>query len=369
MILQSMFRVLVIGIFSGLIFTLYTTTNTRLFNTFFATKSINRTETTLFNDRSSGIVNDQNHRNAHEGEFKQNEDESTSRKLADDVRVLVWVMTSPSHLPVQAKAVKDTWARHGQLVLYFSSIDNKTFPAIGLNVSEGREHLTAKTMKAFRYIYENHFNDADWFVKADDDTYLIIENLKYFLSGENYSEPVYFGQLFLIWSKPGLDQVFPCGGAGYVLSKEALRRFGEGARQANCAGDYGGEDIRMALCLEKLVVRAGRNHDALGNSRFHQETPAVHINGLYRWWYYNRSIEAVRKGVDGLSDYTVSFHHVTPADMYMLEFFIYHLRPYGIPIQLQELNNKTFLSKLESVRTFPKLISKTAEFSNASEIT
>ncbi|XP_059178833.1 glycoprotein-N-acetylgalactosamine 3-beta-galactosyltransferase 1-like isoform X2 [Physella acuta] len=359
MILQSMFRVLVIGIFSGLIFTLYTTTNTRLFNTFFATKSINRTETTLFNDRSSGIVNDQNHRNAHEGEFKQNEDESTSRKLADDVRVLVWVMTSPSHLPVQAKAVKDTWARHGQLVLYFSSIDNKTFPAIGLNVSEGRGHLTAKTMKAFRYIYENHFSDANWFMKVDDDTYLIMENLKYFLSGENYSEPVYFGQSFAIWPKADNKIVFHSGGAGYVLSKEALRRFGEGARRVNCTEDTGSEDIRLAVCLETLGVRAGRSHDAQGNSRFHQESPTVHINGLYNDFYNKKVVEEIKKGVDGLSDYTVSFHHVTPADMYVLEFFVYHLRPYGIPIQLQKLNNKTFTSMLQPSREFQEFNAET----------
>ncbi|XP_059178845.1 glycoprotein-N-acetylgalactosamine 3-beta-galactosyltransferase 1-B-like [Physella acuta] len=341
MLLQSVFRALIIGLFSGLMFTLYLTTNTRPFNTFFTTKSVNGTETTLFNHRSSGIVNEQSHRNAHGSEYTQKDDDSISLKLVNDVRVLIWVMTSPSHLPVQAKAVKETWARHGH-VLFFSSVDNKTFPTIGLNVSEGREHLMAKTSKGFRYVYENHFNDADWFMKADDDIYLIVENLKYFLSGENYSEPVYFGQLFSIWRKPELTQGYQGGGAGYVLSKEALRRFGEGARQANCAEDSGGEDIRMAICMQRLGVRAGRSHDALGNSRFHQESPVVHINGMYKGWYYNRSMEAIKQGVDGLSDYTVSFHHVTPADMCVLEFFVYHLRPYGIPIQLQKLNNRSF---------------------------
>ena len=50
---------------------------------------------------------------------------------------------------------------------------NDSFPTVGLNISEGREHLTGKTMQAFRYVYENYFDKADWFMKADDDTYVI----------------------------------------------------------------------------------------------------------------------------------------------------------------------------------------------------
>lgn len=69
---------------------------------------------------------------------------------------------------------------------------------IGLNISEGREHLTGKTMQAFSYVYKHHFNDADWFMKADDDTYVIMENLRYMLSGYDTNEPMYFGHIFKV---------------------------------------------------------------------------------------------------------------------------------------------------------------------------
>ena len=34
-------------------------------------------------------------------------------------------------------------------------------------------------LQAFVHVWDNHREDADWFIKADDDTYVIMENLKW----------------------------------------------------------------------------------------------------------------------------------------------------------------------------------------------
>uniref|UniRef100_A0A2C9MA04 N-acetylgalactosaminide beta-1,3-galactosyltransferase n=1 Tax=Biomphalaria glabrata TaxID=6526 RepID=A0A2C9MA04_BIOGL len=122
------------------------------------------------------------------------EDNSLAQKLKSHVRVLIWVMTSPDNIvKLKAKAVRDTWGKRCNKLLFFSSKDDPQLPAIGLNVTESYENLTDKTRQAFHYIYRHHYNDADWFMKADDDTYVIVENLRYFLFSQNSSEPVYFG--------------------------------------------------------------------------------------------------------------------------------------------------------------------------------
>ncbi len=46
-------------------------------------------------------------------------------------------------------------------------------------------------------------SDADWFLKADDDTYVIVENLKYLLRDYDPESPVYFGRK--IWNDEKYD--------------------------------------------------------------------------------------------------------------------------------------------------------------------
>jgi len=40
---------------------------------------------------------------------------------------------------------------------------------VEVDTEEGRQHLTAKTMHAFKYVYDNHKDDADWFMKVLSD--------------------------------------------------------------------------------------------------------------------------------------------------------------------------------------------------------
>ncbi|OWF40668.1 glycoprotein-N-acetylgalactosamine 3-beta-galactosyltransferase 1-like isoform X1 [Mizuhopecten yessoensis] len=282
-------------------------------------------------DKNIGKVKQVNFDDSH---FHKDNDK-VAKDLEKKIRILCWVMTSPQNLDKKAIHVKRTWAKRCNVLVFISSTTNTSFPTVGLDVSEGREHLTAKTMKAFKYVYEKHFNDADWFVKADDDTYMILENLRYFLQSYSRDDPVYFGHHF----KTIVKQGYYSGGAGYVLSKEALRRLIEKGQDPKvCRQDGGAEDAELGKCMENLGVKTANSTDALGRSRFHCFDPETHLFGGYPDWYYKYDANGAKKGTESISDYAISFHYVPPQKMYALEFYIYHLRPYGVDSGHQHLN-------------------------------
>ena len=122
-------------------------------------------------------------------------------------------------------------------------------------------------------------DQADWFMKADDDTYVIVENLRYMLEPYNASQPIYFGCKF----KPYVRQGYMSGGAGYVLSREALNRFVNRAlvdkEQVICKTqeDTGAEDVEIGKCLENVNVVAGDSRDSMGRGRFFPFVPEHHL--------------------------------------------------------------------------------------------
>ena len=152
----------------------------------------------------------------------------------------------------------------------------RNIPTIAIYNKTGREHLTAKTMRAFDYLYEHHLDDYDWFMKADDDTYVVVENLRYMLSGEDPSKPIYFGHHFKLFVAQG----YFSGGGGYVISKEALKRYGK-RLATQCTIDKEPEDVNFGKCMEMLGVVTGDSRDSLNRTRFHCFDPNAHLQGSY----------------------------------------------------------------------------------------
>ena len=135
-------------------------------------------------------------------------------------------------------------------------------------------------------------------MKTDDDTYVVVENLRYMLSNYNANEPIYFGHTFKTIVKGG----YASGGAGYVLSKESLRRLatrGVGNGRL-CRQQGGAEDAEVGKCLQRLGVKIRPSVDRLGRSRFHCFGPETHLQAGFPEWYFHYDANGAKKVSDVL---------------------------------------------------------------------
>ncbi|VDO12140.1 unnamed protein product [Rodentolepis nana] len=197
--------------------------------------------------------------------------------------------------------------------------------------------LWEKTRQAIMYAYKHHADDYDYFLKADDDTYVIVENLRYLLAAKIPDEPFFMGRRFIKNAKT----TYASGGAGYVISRGALKIVAKGILEGveACRSGYKAEDHAFGICAEALGVPIIDSLDEHDLERFHPFGPLYVLSKELidrNPWIHNYNYYSMKTGLDCCSDHTVSFHYISPDWMYVMEYLTYHLYPYGIVRDLQQ---------------------------------
>lgn len=113
-------------------------------------------------------------------------------------RLFCMIITHNQNMQSLAQLMAKSWANKCdkfKFVLLLNAtglteIDNVLQPP-GLEIDD-YEQLTDKVFTALKYIYSK-YPDFDWYMKADDDTYVFVDNLRWFLDKKNASKPITFG--------------------------------------------------------------------------------------------------------------------------------------------------------------------------------
>ena len=280
----------------------------------------------------------------------------------DYPKVLCFIMVDYKRHSTRVKAVRETWGKRCDKLVIASDRNDESMGAVEIRGARSDYwSLWQKLNQTVHYIWKEYHDEYEWFLKVDDDSYVIVENLKEFLASPlvqqanaNNESLVYgrrinplqkFGQWRndTIWpwfnairnkdfgdrviSMFGADStlIYNHGGAGYVMNRMFLSELIQALQSKHAVRGAVPEDMGIAMVMMLRGVFPQQSRDDRGRERFHPEDPDFMFRRP-RSWYWN-----VHKNIGGLaskfkccSSKSITFHHVQ--DLWILENQLYRCR-------------------------------------------
>ncbi|CAF1512408.1 unnamed protein product [Didymodactylos carnosus] len=276
---------------------------------------------------SQNLNTDQHHISANTSDI--------SNILQFSPRILCWIPTTHERLD-RALVIHETWGKRCDRTIFIigrhraaKPLNRTIYPFsvayIGDEKIEKYNRLSEKVLLSLLYLYKRYINEFDWFLKADDDTYVIIENLRHFLRRKLSNSTGYFG--FVAKTR---DRPYPSGGAGYVLSQTTLLKLGEQILtkpdKRKLCRDNEAEDVNLAYCLARINISVANTRDQNQLETFHPMTFEEHFLGKFSRWVETYSQFDQKKGEKCCSNFTISFHGMVPRAMKLLHFLLYNIQ-------------------------------------------
>eukprot|EP00546_Thalassionema_frauenfeldii_P006408 CAMPEP_0178928530 /NCGR_PEP_ID=MMETSP0786-20121207/19960_1 /TAXON_ID=186022 /ORGANISM="Thalassionema frauenfeldii, Strain CCMP 1798" /LENGTH=416 /DNA_ID=CAMNT_0020604415 /DNA_START=78 /DNA_END=1324 /DNA_ORIENTATION=+ len=265
-------------------------------------------------------------------EAREHEAEDDTRKPRAKIFCMVYTIEK-NHDKIPT--IRETW---GNKCDGFMVASDKTDKSLGtVNIPhEGPEeynNIWQKVRSMWSYVYDNYYEEYDWFHIGGDDLYLIIENLRLYLesdeiqlaanggkslpkAGSTQQLPLFLGRRFA--EQGNYERIFNSGGSGYTINKAALKSLIVTAFPT-CVPHLKtfAEDVMVAQCFRnKIQVFPFDTKDDNGGERYMPFQPGHHLT--YRPprdptsdWYAKYSID-IKYGLDHCSDKSVAFHYIKP---------------------------------------------------------
>jgi len=226
-----------------------------------------------------------------------------------------------------ALAVKNTWGKHCNRQFFFHRKENDSIVPV---IKVPSKSAFAVLCDSLRQIVSEDSN-FEWILFASDDTFVLPENLRYYVAPFDSSQPFYLGHAMKFW-----NVIYNWGDAGYVLSKGAVDKLLEhfnSTQKCSEGGKYWkNADWYLAKNLATLGIVPRDTRDYMGRGRFNGYSfkrllfPGG-VSLFERYW--RDSLYLSEDGPKCCSNNAITFHGIqSKSKMYQLEYLFYHLRPF-----------------------------------------
>ncbi|VDL74541.1 unnamed protein product [Nippostrongylus brasiliensis] len=242
--------------------------------------------------------------------------------------ILCWVMTTAVYHKTRLRAINSTWLRRcdAQHILTNSDrfLDDFTpYHTIFSELPDSYFKLFWKTRLALYYVYTNISSEYDWYYKADDDTYVVMENLRSYLATFDPNEPHYIGfRLKRRMKRHGYN----AGGSGYIMSRSAMKVFSEQLFHEKTLCPYHEwEDFAVARCLASVGIYPKDSRDEKHRQRFLPWKPEEHYNGDLIRPFLMDPLEHWGSAI--FHENLIGMHHLDPSEIRLIDGLLYGVAP------------------------------------------
>lgn len=111
--------------------------------------------------------------------------------------LFVGVMTASKYLDTRAKAAYETWGKEvpGKIEFFSSEMStSKSLPLISLRGVDDSYPPQKKSFTMLKYMHDNYIDVFEWFLRADDDVYIRMDQLEELLRSVDSRKPWFIGQ-------------------------------------------------------------------------------------------------------------------------------------------------------------------------------
>ncbi|CAH0477640.1 unnamed protein product [Peronospora belbahrii] len=282
-------------------------------------------------------------------------------------RILCFAVTYSVHHETRVRATAETWGQRCDKLLFFSNMSDtivvaantsaeRRFKVVQLDIIADHKHLWLRTRAALTYLHESFRHDYDWFYKCDDDTYMIVENMRAYLRRPEilerfHRQPMQLGHRLdlpknllesyvqnktelSLWYSRYDRMVFNSGGAGYVMNRLYLDKIVESLPKSTCLPEGATvpiwEDVGVSFCMTRNDVYPWDTRDHRGRDRWHTLSPHnvyIEYKAPNDWYIkYHKTLGGLRHHTESVAPDSVAFHYINPQAMYHLERILYLCR-------------------------------------------
>ena len=247
-------------------------------------------------------------------------------------RILCLVYTHEGAHSTNVQALVDTWATQCDGFIAASNATNASIGAMNLKHQgpEAYANMWQKIKSMWKHTHDHHLHEYDYFHICGDDTYVIVDNLRLYLMGDqvdkllngfidNVSKQQYHENskrweterprpLILGYPKAyRARKVFAAGGSGYTLNRAAVKMLVNHTSHGppdNTTDSR--EDFFVSRILSSFGVHTSDTRDVDGAFRYVPNNPVSEWKGIHQL-YSNFRIE-LHKGIRVFSNETVAMH-------------------------------------------------------------